>query len=125
MIPDEASIGKVFCNVTPQIDFLVSIGGGTITDIVRYVATRLHIPTVSIPSAMTMDGFFTNMSLILLNGLKTTYYGDDPAIVLGDMEIIAKAPPFMNARVLVKSPRKSARNGLVRGLIIKRSFLPS
>jgi|GEM_PF-1010894 len=97
ILPNEDAVGRVVCNVPFGTDYLVSIGGGTVTDIVRYVATRLQIPGVSIPSAMTMDGFFTNMSVIIINGLQNTYYLDYPALILADTEIIAKAPSFMNA----------------------------
>ncbi|MDO4287813.1 MAG: iron-containing alcohol dehydrogenase [Eubacterium sp.] len=95
--PDENTIGKVICSVPFDVDYIISIGGGTITDIIRYVATRLNLPAISIPSAMTMDGFFTNMSVIVINGLQETYYIDYPKIILADTDIIAKAPGFMNA----------------------------
>lgn len=97
IIPNEDAVGKVICNVPFDADYLVSIGGGTVTDIVRYAATRLSLPGVSIPSAMTMDGFFTNMSVIIINGLQNTYYLDYPTLILADTDIIAKAPSFMNA----------------------------
>lgn len=95
--PSEDTVGQVVCNVPFDADYIVSIGGGTVTDIVRYVATRLRLPGVSIPSAMTMDGFFTNMSVIIINGLQRTYYLDYPTLILADTDIIAKAPAFMNA----------------------------
>lgn len=67
------------------------------TDVVRYVATRLKLECVSIPSAMTMDGFFTNMSIIIVDGLQVTYYLNYPSLILADSDIIAKAPSVMNA----------------------------
>ena len=96
VVPNEAAIGLVTCHVPFDADYLISIGGGTVTDIVRYVATRLQKPGVSMPSAMTMDGFFTNMSVIIVNGLQNTYYLDYPSLILADTDIIKKAPPFMN-----------------------------
>jgi glycerol-1-phosphate dehydrogenase [NAD(P)+] len=97
VIPDEEAVGQVVCNVPFDAEYIVSIGGGTVTDIVRYVTTRLGLPEVSIPSAMTMDGFFTNMSVIIINGLQRTYYLDYPTLILADTDIIAKAPAHMNA----------------------------
>lgn len=94
--PNEETVGLVTCHVPFDAEYLVSIGGGTVTDVVRYVATRLKLPGVSIPSAMTMDGFFTNMSVIIVNSLQNTYYLDYPSLLLADTDIIRKAPPFMN-----------------------------
>ena len=71
--PDEYTVGDVICNTPFDADYIVSLGGGTVTDVVRYVATRLNLECVSIPSAMTMDGFFTNMSIIIVDGLQVTY----------------------------------------------------
>lgn len=95
--PDESAVGAVICNIPFDVEYIVSLGGGTITDVVRYAATRLQLKCVSIPSAMTMDGFFTNMSIIVVNGLQVTYYLNYPDLILADSDIISKAPSFMNA----------------------------
>lgn len=95
--PDEYTVGNVICNTPFDADYIVSLGGGTVTDVVRYAATRLNLECVSIPSAMTMDGFFTNMSIIIVDGLQVTYYLNYPSLILADSDIIAKAPSVMNA----------------------------
>ncbi|WP_028709753.1 iron-containing alcohol dehydrogenase [Propionicicella superfundia] len=97
VVPNESAVGRVVCNIPMDTDYLVSIGGGTITDLGRYVGSRLGLPVVSIPSAMTMDGFFTNMSVIIVNEVQNTYYLDYPAVVMADTEVIARCPTFMNA----------------------------
>ncbi|MEG1431951.1 iron-containing alcohol dehydrogenase [Eubacterium sp.] len=94
---DEAAIGNILCHMPTDTGFLISLGGGMVTDAVRYVASRMKLPCVAIPSAMTMDGFFTNMSVIIIDELQKTHYLDYPDLILADTSIIAGAPSQMNA----------------------------
>jgi len=95
--PDECAIGRILCHMNDKTDYLVSIGGGTVTDVVRYVAYKQKIPCVVLPSAMTMDGFFTNMSVIIIDEFQKTHYLTYPSLILADTNIIANAPSIMNA----------------------------
>jgi glycerol-1-phosphate dehydrogenase [NAD(P)+] len=96
VVANETAVGRVICKTPTDADYLISIGGGTITDVVRYAASRLGKKCVSIPSAMTMDGFFTNMSIIMIDGMQITFYLNYPDLILADTDIIANAPLFMN-----------------------------
>lgn len=97
VVPTEETVGRVICGIPQDVSYLVTLGGGTVTDIGRYVGSRLKLPVIAIPSAMTMDGFFTNMSVIIINGLQRTLYLDYPAVILADTDIISQCPAFMNA----------------------------
>ena len=79
-------------------DCVVSIGGGTITDIGK-VATHRHggIPLVVIQTAASVDGFTDNVSVILRNGVKRTVPSRWPDVVLADTTTIADAPTQMNS----------------------------
>ncbi|MEA5074122.1 MAG: iron-containing alcohol dehydrogenase [Eubacterium aggregans] len=94
---DERALGNILCHLSEDTGFLISLGGGMVTDTVRYLASRMGLPCVAIPSAMTMDGFFTNMSVIIIDDLQKTHYLDYPTLILADTAIIASAPPRMNA----------------------------
>jgi glycerol-1-phosphate dehydrogenase [NAD(P)+] len=97
LVPDEHALGSVLIAASPGCDCIVGLGGGSITDIVRYVASRLGIPHIPVPTAMTHDGFFTDMALLIVDGIKTTIMADPPAAVIADLEIISGAPGRMNA----------------------------
>ncbi|MGI6150765.1 MAG: iron-containing alcohol dehydrogenase [Christensenellales bacterium] len=97
VLPDETAIGKVLVAADEKVDALVALGGGSVTDVVRYVAHRIKKPHIPVPTAMSHDGFFTDMALLLIGGMKTTLICEPPAAFLADMDIIKKAPVRMNA----------------------------
>ena len=78
-------------------DCVVTIGGGTITDIGK-VATHRNgdIPLVVVQTAASVDGFTDNVSVILKNGVKRTVPSRWPNAVLADTSTIAGAPMAMN-----------------------------
>ena len=78
-------------------DCVVTIGGGTITDIGK-VATHRNsdIPLVVVQTAASVDGFTDNVSVILKSGVKRTIPSRWPNVVLADTTTIADAPAAMN-----------------------------
>lgn len=97
VVPNEEAIGRVICGIPQDTDYLVTVGGGTVTDLGRYVGSRLRLPVVAVPSTMSMDGFFTNMSVIIIDGLQHTLYLDYPVAVLADTDLISQCPPTINS----------------------------
>ena len=79
-------------------DCVVSVGGGTITDIAKIAAQRagasLH---VALQTAASVDGFTDNFSVVLRNGVKKTLPSRWPEAVLIDTRTIAEAPQALNA----------------------------
>jgi len=97
MLPDESALGQVLVASGKDTDAFVALGGGSVTDVTRYVAFKLGKPLIPVPTAITHDGFFTDMALLLIGGMKTTVICEPPAAFLADMDIIRHAPPRMNA----------------------------
>lgn len=104
--PTADTVGRVLCSLPMETDFIVTLGGGSITDLGRYIASRLKLPVVAIPSAMSMDGFFTNMSVITIDDIQRTLYLEYPHIVLADTTILSTCPPHMNASGLGEAMAK-------------------
>ena len=78
-------------------DCVVTIGGGTITDIGKVASHRLgNIPLVVVQTAASVDGFTDNVSVLLRNGVKRTEPSRWPDAVLADTVTIAEAPIAMN-----------------------------
>lgn len=78
-------------------DAVVSIGGGTMTDIGKIAAQRNDgIPQIAVQTAASVDGYTDNVSVILRNGVKRTVPSRWPTVVLADVVTIAGAPREMN-----------------------------
>jgi glycerol-1-phosphate dehydrogenase [NAD(P)+] len=79
-------------------DCIVSIGGGTITDIAKIAAMRNDVPVhIVVQTAASVDGFTDNFSVVLQNGVKRTLLTRWPDVVLTDCRTLAHAPHGLNA----------------------------
>lgn len=79
-------------------DVIVSVGGGTITDVAKIAAMRQGVPVhVVVQTAASVDGYTDNFSVVLQNGVKTTLLSRWPEAVLTDTRVIAEAPHYLNA----------------------------
>ena len=80
-----------------SVDVLVAIGSGTIHDLTRYAAFEYDIPFVSLPTAVSTDGFAANVTAVNWEGLKRTVPSASPTWILADTDIFAKAPSRLTA----------------------------
>ena len=82
------------------VDCVVGIGGGTICDLCKY-ATHYYnpenpLPLVIVQTALSVNAFSDNSSVMLFSGVKRTVHSRYPLILIIDMDIIAAAPAEMN-----------------------------
>jgi glycerol-1-phosphate dehydrogenase [NAD(P)+] len=76
---------------------VVSIGGGTITDIGKVASAAAGgAPLVVVQTAASVDGFTDDVSVLLRNGVKRTTPSRWPDIVLADVDTVDQAPIAMN-----------------------------
>ena len=79
-------------------DCIVSVGGGTITDVAKIAAMRNSTPLhIVVQTAASVDGFTDNFSVVLQKGVKRTLLTRWPDAVLTDSRTIAEAPHALNA----------------------------
>ncbi|GAA2001577.1 iron-containing alcohol dehydrogenase [Nakamurella flavida] len=76
-------------------DAVVSIGGGTITDIGKVASASAGVPLVVVQTAASVDGFTDDVSVLLRNGVKRTTPTRWPDIVLADVDTVHEAPRAM------------------------------
>ena len=95
MEPDERACGEVLLSVFPETEFLVSVGSGSITDVTRVNATRLHLPQVCVGTAPSMDGYTSAVCPLILNGVKIHRPGKCPEIIVCDIDVLKTAPLSM------------------------------
>ncbi len=75
----------------------VAVGSGTINDLTKLAAHRLGRPYMVVVTAASMDGYTAHGASITDRGSKQTFDCPAPRAVLADLDVIAHAPPAMNA----------------------------
>ncbi len=80
-----------------QIDFLLSVGSGVVTDLTRYSAFLVHKPFAAFGTAASMDGYTSITSSLMIGGMKITKYGKAARLIMFDPAVLATAPPLMQA----------------------------
>jgi glycerol-1-phosphate dehydrogenase [NAD(P)+] len=79
----------------PQVEVVYAVGGGLVSDAAKYIGWARKLPVITIPTALSVDGFFTSLVAVRENG--TVHYvttGPAQQIVI-DWEIIRNAPPHI------------------------------
>lgn len=89
---DERAVQTVESELRPQVDLLLAVGSGTLTDITRYVAKARALPFVSVPTAPSVDGFVSTVAAMTWGGFKLSLEGVAPIAVVADTEVFGRAP---------------------------------
>ena len=95
--PDDRTVGRAFLNYDYSCDIVVGIGSGVINDIGKIIAGTAKLPYIIVATAPSMDGFASATSSVIRDGLKVSVDSKCPDVVIGDLDILCKAPPFMAA----------------------------
>lgn len=96
----EASVAhwdSLLASVHGEPGVIYSVGGGLTADASKYMAARLALPLVVLPTALSVDAFITAASGIRRDGC--VYYIETkvPEGLVLDLETIAKAPASIRA----------------------------
>ncbi|WP_425400118.1 sn-glycerol-1-phosphate dehydrogenase [Aeoliella sp.] len=75
----------------------VAVGAGTINDIVKLASHRASCRYLCVSTAASMDGYTAYGASISHRGSKQTFDCPAPLGVVADIDIIAAAPPWLNA----------------------------
>ncbi|MDR1093089.1 MAG: iron-containing alcohol dehydrogenase [Clostridiales bacterium] len=73
-------------------DGILSVGSGTLNDICRLAAFRSGKAFAIFATAPSMDGFASKDAPIVKDGFKLSYPAAQPSVIIGDSEILARAP---------------------------------
>ena len=80
-------------------DCVVGVGSGTICDLCKYAVHNFGtgtLPLVIFQTALSVNAFSDNSSVMLINGVKRTVHSCYPRILIIDLDVIAAAPAEMN-----------------------------
>ncbi|HEX7362664.1 MAG TPA: sn-glycerol-1-phosphate dehydrogenase [Bryobacteraceae bacterium] len=75
----------------------VAVGSGTINDLTKLAAHRIGRPYMVAGTAASMDGYTAYGASITYKGSKQTFECPAPLAVVADLDVMAAAPPGMNA----------------------------
>jgi glycerol-1-phosphate dehydrogenase [NAD(P)+] len=75
----------------------IAVGSGTINDVTKLASHRLNRPYMVVATAASMDGYTAYGASITHRGFKQTFDCPAPRAVVADLDVIAGAPPGMNA----------------------------
>ncbi|WP_182187708.1 sn-glycerol-1-phosphate dehydrogenase [Pectinatus frisingensis] len=95
LVPDEQAMGKLILAVDNSTDFLIAVGSGVLNDLTKYISGRTGIRSMIVATAPSMDGFVSDTSALTIDNLKTSVPCALPKVVLGDVDILKKAPERM------------------------------
>lgn len=97
LIPDEKATFKVLAEMPAKTSVLISIGSGTLNDLVRFVSYKVEKPYICVATAPSMDGYASSVAPMIQNNLKTTYETWGAAALLAQPDILASCPDKMLA----------------------------
>jgi glycerol-1-phosphate dehydrogenase [NAD(P)+] len=80
-----------------QFEIVYAVGGGLTADAAKYLATRLDLPLVVIPTALSVDAFITAAAGIRRDGCVYYIPTKVPEKIILDFDVIAAAPPSIRA----------------------------
>jgi glycerol-1-phosphate dehydrogenase [NAD(P)+] len=96
VLPAEIELSRrVADTVGPGFDFLVSIGSGVVSDLVKYASSLLEKPCVLVATAPSMNGYTSSMAALTDRAIKKTLMVPPARAVFADLATLTGAPVEM------------------------------
>ena len=92
---DAAPVGQAAMHFTHACDLIVGVGTGTVNDICKIMAGLTGRPYIIVGTAPSMDGFASDTSSMVSDGLKISLPSANAKAIIGDTDILAAAPMEM------------------------------
>ncbi|MBR5231485.1 MAG: sn-glycerol-1-phosphate dehydrogenase [Clostridia bacterium] len=93
--PDEHAMGCLTMAYDPSCDCVMGIGSGVINDCCKVLCHAVGVKQMIVGTAPSMDGYASNSSAMIRDRIKVSLYGDAPAAIICDIDIIKEAPMRM------------------------------
>jgi glycerol-1-phosphate dehydrogenase [NAD(P)+] len=93
---------ELVTSLPETVQVVYGIGGGLVCDVAKYVAWKKGLPSVIIPTALSVDGFFTALVAVRKEG--SVYYettGPAEKVII-DLEVVGSAPPHIRGTGIVE-----------------------
>lgn len=94
---DQETLDEVTAQVSGSA-VLVTVGSGTLADIGKAVSAQLGgLPHVVVQTALSVNGYADDQSVLLRNGVKRTTHTRWPDVLIADTDVLSEAPESLNA----------------------------
>lgn len=93
--PDERAVGAAVLHFDASCDRIIGVGSGVINDIGKLLAKTAKRPYLIVGTAPSMDGYASASSSMERDGLKVSVPSVCPNVILGDTDVLKKAPMRM------------------------------
>jgi len=90
----DASIGSLNGQ---DIEVVYAVGGGLVADTGKYLAVKMDLPLVCLPTALSVDAFITAASGIRKDGCVYYIETKPPENLILDLDVVAAAPETIRA----------------------------
>lgn len=90
--PDETNVGLAVMHYESDCDVVVGVGSGVVNDISKIVANVAGKPYIIVATAPSMDGYASATSSMTRDGLKISLPSKCADVIIGDLEVLCKAP---------------------------------
>jgi glycerol-1-phosphate dehydrogenase [NAD(P)+] len=85
-----------------QVQVVYGVGGGLASDVAKYVAWKNNIPAVIVPTALSVDGFFTALVAVRKDGSVFYEATGSAERVIVDMDVVSSAPAHIRGTGIVE-----------------------
>lgn len=92
LMPDELAAGELSMHYDKSCDVIVGIGSGVVNDLGKLLASLTGHDYIIIGTAPSMDGFASATSSMDRDGLKQSLQTVGAKVVIGDTDILSRAP---------------------------------
>ncbi len=97
LMADGNTILQLITQAEPLADAFVSVGSGTITDIVRFTSYHSGRPYICFPTAPSVDAYSSPSSPLIVSGVKGSFLGQLALAIFAHLPTLYQAPAEMIA----------------------------
>ena len=88
----EKEIAEELASQYADKDFFVAVGSGTISDLVKYASYLAQKPYVMMPTASSMNGYFSITASLIEAGKRESHIAHLPIALFADLDVLVNAP---------------------------------
>ena len=93
--PDEKAVGSAIMHYSSTCDLVICVGSGVLNDIGKILSNVSHTPYIIVATAPSMDGYASATSSMSMDGLKISLPSKCANVIIGDLNILSRAPEKM------------------------------